>query len=87
MELGTTREQLLAAFLEGIAYQANDLFDTMSQDVGKPIKKIAVDGGITNSSYLMQFQADISNIEVELPTDSETTALGAAYLAGLGCGF
>lgn len=87
LELGTTREQLLRAFLEGIGYQSEDLLSAMAKDLEKPLQKVAVDGGVANSNYLMSFQASISNLPIERPLSVETTALGAAYLAGLGVGY
>jgi glycerol kinase len=80
---GTSRDHLIRATLESICYQSEDVFEAMCQDSGTQIKKLRVDGGVTNCSPLLQFQADISNIIVEKPRINETTALGAAYLAGL----
>lgn len=87
LELGTSREQLLRAFLEGIGYQSEDLLSAMAKDLNQPLKKVAVDGGAARSDYLMSFQASISNLPIERPVSVETTALGAAYLAGLGVGY
>lgn len=87
LELGTTREQVLAAYLEGIAYHSADLFSAMSRDLGAPLVGVAVDGGAARSDYLLQFQASIANLTIERPSSVETTALGAAYLAGLGVGY
>lgn len=87
LELGTSREQLLRAFLEGIGYQSEDLLSAMAKDLKQPLQKVAVDGGAARSDYLMSFQASISNLPIERPVSVETTALGAAYLAGLGVGY
>jgi glycerol kinase len=83
---GTTRENIIRASLEGIAYQVNDLATAMSKDTGHPINSLKVDGGASKNSFLMQFQADITNTEVIRCQTKETTALGAAFLAGLAVG-
>ncbi len=83
---GTTRAHLARATLESIAYQSRDLADAMAQ-AGQPIQTLKVDGGGTANPFLMQFQADIMNVPVEVAAVQETTALGAAYLAGLATGF
>ena len=83
---GTTKEQLVRATLESIAYQVKDNLDVMVKDSGIPIEVMRVDGGAAVNTFLMQFQADISGVPVVRPEVVETTALGAAYLAGLGCG-
>ncbi len=80
---GTTREHIIRATLESICYQSEDVFEVMSQESGIDINILRVDGGVTQCSPLLQFQADISNVIVQKPTIRETTALGAAYLAGL----
>jgi glycerol kinase len=82
---GTTREHLARATLESIAYQTADLVDAMAR-TSQPIRALRVDGGGTANGFLMQFQADILGIPVEVSGMQETTALGAAYLAGLGSG-
>ena len=69
--------------MDAIAYQVNDLVTAMGQDAGTPVKSLRVDGGASANGYLMQTQADISNLDVIRPSCVETTALGAAYLAGL----
>ncbi|TAL33740.1 MAG: glycerol kinase [Spirochaetes bacterium] len=79
----TTREQIVRAALRSVAFQAMDVINVMQQDSGKIIHELKVDGGATRGRYLMQFQADILNIPVLLPEVTESTALGAAYLAGL----
>ncbi|PFH44322.1 glycerol kinase [Mycoplasmoides pneumoniae] len=83
IEANTKREHLVKATLEAIAFQANDLIKAMASDLNSSIKKIKADGGAYNSNYLMQFQADIANLEVIIPKNVETTAMGAAFLAGL----
>ncbi|GAB2025119.1 glycerol kinase GlpK [Lactovum odontotermitis] len=84
---GTTREDLIKATLQSIAYQVRDVVNTMQEDTGIDIPVLKVDGGAANNDYLMQFQADILNIPVQRASDLETTALGAAFLAGLAVGF
>ena len=83
---GTRREHIIRAVLESIAYQSMDVFGAMEKDSGIHLKELKVDGGASVSDFLMQFQADILNIDVKRPKITETTALGAAYLAGLGVG-
>lgn len=83
---GTTKGNLTRAALESICFQVNDVLKTMGKDTGKKITELRVDGGAVANNLLVQFQADISGIEVIRPTNLETTALGAAYLAGIGCG-
>ncbi|MEN9676245.1 MAG: glycerol kinase [Verrucomicrobiota bacterium] len=89
--IGITRDTSAAhvarAALEGIAFQVADLMDAMHADTGKAVPELRVDGGASNSTPLMQFQADILRIPVVRPAVTETTALGAAYLAGLAVGF
>jgi glycerol kinase len=82
----TTRAHLVRATLESIVYQAQDLFEAMFMDSSKPATELRVDGGAARNDFLMQFQADILGCPVLRPTDTETTALGAAYLAGLATG-
>ncbi len=84
---GTTKAHLIRATLKSLAYQTKDLLHAMEKDSGVPLKTLRVDGGACENDLLMQFQADILNIEVERPAITETTALGAAYLAGLAVGF
>ena len=85
--LGTSKEHIARSALEAIAYQTRDILDTMTADSGIIVKSLRVDGGVTNSDFLMQFQSDILGIPVEVPSITEMAALGAAYLAGLGVGF
>jgi glycerol kinase len=83
---GTTKAHLTRAALESIAYQVDDVLSTMAKDTGEAITQLRVDGGATANNLLVQFQADISGLEVIRPVNLETTALGAAYLAGLAVG-
>ncbi|GMA46906.1 glycerol kinase [Tetragenococcus muriaticus] len=83
----TSREDFVKATLQSIAYQSKDVIDTMNKDTDTDIQLLRVDGGAANNDTLMQFQSDILNIEVERAANLETTALGAAYLAGLAVGF
>lgn len=83
---GTTNAHITRAALESICYQVNDVLSTMIKDRGTPLSQLRVDGGAIVNNFMVQFQADVSNIEVNRPTNLETTALGAAYLAGLGVG-
>ena len=84
---GTSKDVFIRATLESIAYQSKDVMETMIKDSGIPITEMRVDGGAAKNNFLMQFQSDILNIEIKRPKVSETTALGAAYLAGLATGF
>ena len=84
---GTSRGHIARAALEGIAYQTMDVLDVMNRDTGMDIKELRVDGGAVANNLLMQFQADILGIPVVRPKIAETTALGAAYLAGLATGY
>jgi len=84
---GSGRSQVVRAAVESIAYQVTDVLDAMVADSGLPLAEIRVDGGAAANNFLAQFQADIAGVEVSRPKTLETTALGAAYLAGLGIGF
>ncbi len=84
---GANRNHFIRAALESIAYQSKDVIDAMEEDAGIDIKTLRVDGGATANNFLMQFQSDILNVAVQRPKVIETTALGAAYLAGLAVGF
>lgn len=84
---GVTREHLIRATLESIAYQTKDVLNAMEEDSGTKLQILKVDGGASQNNFLMQFQADILNVRVDRPQITETTALGAAYLAGLAVGF
>lgn len=83
---GTSRGHIVRAALESIAYQVSDIVQSMQKDAGIKINRLAVDGGASRNNFLLQFQADILNSEVFRPEVVETTALGAAYLAGLCAG-
>jgi glycerol kinase len=84
---GTKREHIIRATLESIAYQTADVMDVMHMDSGVQIRQLRVDGGAVANNFLMQFQSDILNVEVERPEVNETTAMGASFLAGLSVGF
>lgn len=84
---GSTRAHIARAAIESIAFQSMDLLQSMEADAGIPIAELRVDGGATINNALMQFQSDILNTRVVRPQVTETTALGAAYLAGLAVGF
>lgn len=84
---GTKSEHIIRAAQESIAYQSYDLVRAMEKDTGFKLKELKVDGGATRDSFLMQFQADILDSTVQRPVTRETTALGAAFLAGLATGF
>jgi glycerol kinase len=84
---GTTAGHLARAALESVAFQSADLLDAMRADAGQPVAELRVDGGASRSDLLMQFQADLLGVPVVRPAVTETTALGAAYLAGLAVGF
>src|SRR3989449_3924460 len=84
---GTTAGHIARAALEGIAFQVADVLDAMRQDSGVAMDELRVDGGASANNLLMQFQADILGVPVVRPKVTETTALGAAYLAGLAAGF
>jgi glycerol kinase len=83
---GTDRARLVRATLESIAFQTRDLVAAMEADTGHKLKELRVDGGAAANNFLMQFQADILGSRIVRPADIETTALGAAYLAGLATG-
>ncbi len=83
---GTTRAHLARAALEAIAYQSRDVLDTMRRESGVPLTTLRVDGGAAANDFLCQFQADLLGVEVLRPSVTETTGLGAAYLAGVGAG-
>jgi glycerol kinase len=87
MTRGTTRAHIARAALEGIAFQVADVLSAMEADSGIKLKELRVDGGACANNLLMQFQADILDVPVVRPAVQETTALGAAYLAGLAVGY
>lgn len=84
---GTNRNHIIRATLESLAYQTYDVLNVMCKDADITLSSLNVDGGVTKNDFLMQFQADIINTDVIRPRNIETTAMGAAYLAGLSCGF
>jgi glycerol kinase len=84
---GVTRAHLVRATLESLAFQTRDLMDAMAADAGAPLGELRVDGGAAANDFLMQFQADLLGVPVERPSLVETTAVGAAQLAGLAVGF
>jgi len=84
---GTTIAHMTRAALEAIAYQVYDVLKAMEKDSGKPTQELRVDGGATANNFLMQFQADLLDCEIKRPQIIETTAMGAAFLAGLAVGF
>nr|WP_263323513.1 glycerol kinase GlpK [Neobacillus sp. Marseille-Q6967] len=84
---GTSKEHFVRATLESLAYQTKDVLSAMEADSGIQLKALRVDGGAVKNNFLMEFQSDLLNVPVERPIVNETTALGAAYLAGLAVGF
>jgi glycerol kinase len=84
---GSTSGHIARAALESIAYQSADLLEAMQNDAGIALAELRVDGGATRNDLLMQFQADVLGVPVVRPEVTETTALGAAYLAGLAVGY
>jgi glycerol kinase len=81
-----TNKHIVRATLESIAYQSRDIVEVMQKDAGILITELRVDGGVSANNFLMQFQSDILGVNVSRPTNPETTALGAAYLAALKAG-
>ncbi len=84
---GTTKDHIIRATLEAIAYQAKDLVEAMQKSSNVSLHSLCVDGGVTSNNFLMQFQSDILGIQIKKPKTLETTALGVAYLAGLFTGY
>ena len=84
---GTSKEHFIRATIESLAYQSKDVLSSMEADARIELKTLRVDGGAVKNNFLMDFQSDILNVPVERPVINETTALGAAYLAGLAVGF
>ncbi|GGA96117.1 glycerol kinase [Macrococcus hajekii] len=84
---GTEKEHFIRATLESLAYQTRDVLDAMEKDSGIELQTLRVDGGAVKNDFLMQFQSDILSVPVQRPEVNETTALGAAYLAGLAVGY
>ena len=87
MTRGVNKYHIVRATLESLAYQVNDVLEVMKEDAGSDLAVLRVDGGASANNLLLQIQANISNVAVERPECIETTALGAAYLAGLAVGF
>ncbi len=84
---GVNREHIIRATLESLAYQVNDVIGAMEADSGIDLQALKADGGASANNFIMQFQADITEAPVKRPACVETTALGAAYLAGLTVGY
>ena len=84
---GAKKEHIIRAALESMAYQTHDVLKAMEEDSGIELKALKVDGGACQNNFLMQFQSDILGVQVDRPEVVETTALGAAYLAGLAVGY
>ena len=84
---GTSKEHFIRATIESLAYQTKDVLAAMEVDSGISLKSLRVDGGAVKNNFLMQFQSDILDVPVERTAINETTALGAAYLAGMAVGF
>jgi glycerol kinase len=84
---GSTRAHIARAALESMAFQSAELLTAMQQDAGHPLTELRVDGGAAANNFLMQFQADLLGVAVVRPRTTETTALGAAYFAGLATGY
>lgn len=84
---GSSQAHVARAVLESMCYQTRDVVEAMQEDSGLPLKELRADGGASANSFLMQFQSDMLGVPVEVPRITETTALGAAYLAGLATGF
>ena len=84
---GVTRRHVIRAVTESLAYQTNDLLAAMKEESGLALSSLKVDGGASANNFLMQFQSDLSGVRIQRPRCIETTALGAAYLAGLAVGF
>lgn len=84
---GTKKEHIIRATLNSLAYQTKDVLSAMESDSGLKLQSLRVDGGATANNLLMQFQADLLGVNVQRPQVTETTALGAAYMAGIAVGF
>lgn len=84
---GVNKYHIIRATLESLAFQSNDVLHAMENDSGIKLKSLKVDGGASKNDFLMQFQSDVMNAPVRRPKCIETTAMGAAYLAGLAIGF
>jgi glycerol kinase len=84
---GTERAHIVRAALEAVAYQTRDVVEAMVSDSGIALQTLRVDGGMSRNDFVLQFQADVLGVPVQRPAVTETTALGAAYLAGLAVGY
>jgi glycerol kinase len=84
---GSGRAEIARAALEAIAFQSRDIIDAMTRDARLTIRRLRVDGGATENRFLMQFQADLLRVPVDVPANIESTSLGAAFLAGFAVGF
>ena len=84
---GTSKEHFIRATLESLAYQTKDVLAAMEEDSKIKLKTLRVDGGVVKNNFLMEFQSNLLNVTVERSQINETTALGAAYLAGLAVGY
>jgi glycerol kinase len=87
IERGTTKNNIIRAVLESLGYQTRMMYDAFSEDLGERLSILKVDGGACNNNLLMEFTANITNVDIERPDNTETTAAGVAYLAGLAVGF
>jgi glycerol kinase len=83
---GTTKNDVTRAAIEAICYQTEDMLEAMRRDTDTPVRALKVDGGAALNNYLVQFQSDISDVEITRPSNLETTAMGACFLAGLAVG-
>ena len=84
---GVNRYHIIRATLDSLCYQTNDVLEAMKMDLGQEVKRLKADGGASANNYLLQTQADLTGVQVDRPACVETTAMGAAYLAGLAVGF
>ena len=84
---GVNKYHIIRATLDSLCYQTNDVLEAMKADLGQEIKRLKADGGASANNYLLQTQADLTGVQVDRPFCVETTAMGAAYLAGLAVGF
>lgn len=87
MSRGTVKNDIIRAALDSLGYQTRDMVDALAEDLGQPLTMLRVDGGACNNNIMTQFVADIQGIDVERPSNVETTAAGAAYIAGLSVGY
>ena len=87
MSRGATKNDIIRAALDSLAYQTRDMVDSVGGDLGEPMSVLRIDGGAANNDLMSQFVADIHGIDVDRPANVETTAAGAAYIAGLQVGY